>query len=266
MRQTGWLAVAAGMAVGVAIGILYAWLISPVEYVDTAPSSLRPTYRQQYMALIAQAYASTGDLERAKARLNLFQLDDAADELAALAQQQLADQGEDEARALAALAADLGQRPTPLVMRSPTAGTTPTVSPTRRPTLTPTPTRRPTATPTFSATQGAPYELTERQVVCQAPDLPPLLQVEVYDAAGRPVPGVEVQVLSDDGQDHFFTGLKPELGLGYGDFEMDPVLSYTVQLDQAARPVADVGSEPCQTDDGTSYPGSILLMFEQPGQ
>lgn len=266
MRQTGWLAVAAGIAVGIAIGILYAWLISPVEYVDTAPNSLRPSYRQEYLALIAQAYSSTGDLERAKARLDLFQLTDPADELAALAQQRLADRGEVEAQALARLAADLGQRPTPLVMRSPTARATPTARSTSRPTNTPTPTRRPSATPTFSATQGAPYALTDHRTVCQSPDAPPLLQVEVFDAAGDPVAGVEVQVISDDGQDHFFTGLKPELGLGYGDFEMDPERSYTVQLEQAGRPVADIRSESCEADDGSSYPGSVLLQFEQPGE
>lgn len=266
MKSTGGLAVAAGIAVGLAIGILYAWLISPVEYVDTAPNSLRASYRQQYLSLIAEAYVSTHDLARAEARLALFHLEDPAEDLAALAQQQMASQDESEARALAALAADLGERPTPLVMPTATPRVTPTARATSRPTRTPTPTRRPTATPTLAATQGAPYELTDQQTVCQPPASPPLLQVEVYDAAGNPVPGVEVLVIFDDGQDHFFTGLKPELGLAYGDFQMEPGQTYTVQLEGSTRPMATVGSESCEADDGTSYPGSILLLFEQPGR
>lgn len=255
---------AAGIAVGLAIGILYAWLINPVEYVDTAPNSLRPSYREEYMALIAQAYASTGDLDHAETRLDLFQLDDPADKLAALAQQRLADRGDSDAKALAALAADLGARPTPLVVRSATAPASSTPTPTRRPSSTPAPTRRPTRTPTLTATLGAPYALTDRTAVCESPDEPPTIQVEVLDSDGNPVPGVEIQVISDVGQDHFFTGLKPELGLGFGDFSMDPDRTYTVQLAQSEQPVSNIRSEPCETDDGTSYPGSVLLQFEQP--
>lgn len=263
MRRTGWLAVATGIAVGLAIGILYAWLINPVEYVDTAPSSLRPSYREEYLALIAQAYASTGDLDRAEARLALFQLDDPSDQLAALAQQRLADRGEADAQALAALAADLGAKPTPLVTRRATARASSTATATPRPSSTPAPTRRPTRTPTVSATLGSPFTLTDRTSVCQSPDVPPSIQVEVFDSSGDPVPGVEVQVISDIGQDHFFTGLKPDRGLGFGDFEMDPDRTYTVQLERSERPVSNVESEPCEAEDGVSYPGSVLLQFEQ---
>jgi hypothetical protein len=266
MNRTNGLALAAGIAAGVAIGILYAWVVSPVEYVDTAPSSLRANYRQDYLALIAQAYASTGDLDRAEARLALFQLDEPADELAALAQERLAGRGDEDARALAALAADLGERPAPLVTRPPTAVATATPRPTSQPRRTATPTRRPSQTPTISATLGPPFALADRQQACASPDFPPQIRVEVEDAAGDPVPGLEVVVLSDLGQDHFFTGLKPELGLGYGDFEMDPEQVYTVQLEGSDQPVTNVGSSDCETDEGETYPGSILLVFEQPSR
>ena len=36
----------------------------------------------------------------------------------------------------------------------------------------------------------------------------------------NPYPSVELVVTWDEGEDHFFTGLQPELGLGYGDFLM----------------------------------------------
>jgi len=46
--------------------------------------------------------------------------------------------------------------------------------------------------------------------VCDASLSPPLIQVEALDAQGAPVPGAEVLIVWDEGQDHFFTGLKPE--------------------------------------------------------
>jgi hypothetical protein len=92
----------------------------------------------------------------------------------------------------------------------------------------------------------------------------PLLQVIVVDAADQPVPGSEVRVVWDTGQDHFFTGLKPDLGVGYGDFEMSPGVTYTVQLVDSDQPVTGLTPGECTAADGTHYPGSWLLRFQQP--
>ncbi len=61
-----------GLILGLGFGLLYSWVISPVRYVDTEPSSLRSDFREQYRALIAVAFLSNGDLPRAKARLALL--------------------------------------------------------------------------------------------------------------------------------------------------------------------------------------------------
>ncbi len=258
------LAAVLGVVLGAALGLYYAWILNPVEYVDTSPSSLRASYREEYVTLIAEAYEATGDLERARTRLALFDLSDPGEALAALAQQHLAeDEAVDEARALAGLAGDLATRPTAIPTRSPRRArtATPTPSPTPRRA-----TRRPPPTPTASPTAGPPFELANRDQLCD-PDLqPPLLQVIVQDAAGEPVPGAEVTVIWDQGQDHFFTGLKPELGQGYGDFTLDPDVTYTVQLARADLPVSSVRSPPCELDSGESFPGSIRLEFIQPDE
>jgi hypothetical protein len=41
---------------------------------------------------------------------------------------------------------------------------------------------------------------------------------------------MEVVVSWAGGQDRFFTGLRPERGAGYGDFEMSPGTEYEVSL------------------------------------
>lgn len=268
LSRSDWLMMLVGAALGIVLGLFYTWQINPVEYVDTAPSSLRDSYQQEYLALIAEAYLASGNLERAEARLALFELEDPSDQLAEMAQEQLAlGTNEETARALAELASDLGARPTPVpATQGSTAGTAvPTASAVVNLEASPSPTIRPSRTPTVQPTAGPPFELADRQQVCDPAMVTPLLQIEIQDSAGSPVAGVEIRVLSDQGEDRFFTGLKPELGLGYADFEMDPDSSYTVQLPEADGVITEVQSEPCTPEEGDSYPGSVLLIFEQPG-
>jgi hypothetical protein len=251
------------VALGMAGGLYYSWVINPVEYIDTAPASLREDYKSDYLALIASAYASSSDLTRARVRLAAIPDPNPAGTLSQLAQTRLA-QGkpESEARALALLAAALGEQPTP--QTSATAHTeTPSPFPTG-PTPTPTFTRPPPATHTATATPGAPFELLEKEKVCDSDFPAPLIQIEVIDAAGRPVPGVEIKVVWDTGQDHFFTGLKPELGGGYADFTMTAGVFYTLQLVESETPVTGLISEECIEDEGVSFPGSWRLTFQQP--
>lgn len=57
------------IAIGVALGLFYGWVVSPVLLVDTAPNSLREDYRADFVLMVAEVYASEGDLERAARRL-----------------------------------------------------------------------------------------------------------------------------------------------------------------------------------------------------
>ena len=53
-----------GLVIGVALGLLIAYVIYPVEYTDTAPFSLRTDAKETLRGLIAQAYMADGDLAR----------------------------------------------------------------------------------------------------------------------------------------------------------------------------------------------------------
>jgi hypothetical protein len=58
-----------GLTLGLILGLLYGWIIRPVEYLDTAPASLREDYRSDFVLMIAETYANEGDLELARIRL-----------------------------------------------------------------------------------------------------------------------------------------------------------------------------------------------------
>ena len=270
MRGGRFLLVLAGTLIGVVSGLVYAWFLSPVQYVETAPASLRADFKEDYLVLIASAYAATGDLTRAQARLGLFPNIEAADELAALAQRRLATGGEDsEVEALALLASALGQRPaSPSPVPRFTTTPTPTASATRRPTGTPTktpsPTPPPTATRTRSPTPNIPFGLISKDAKCDARLTTPLIQVEVSNAKGDPVPGVAILVVWDTGQDRFYTGLKPEMGMGYADFAMRAGVTYSLQLADSTELITGLAAQNCADKDGHQFLGSWLLRFAQP--
>ena len=71
-NQSGSLYLLTGLVLGVFLGLAYTWFIQPEKAVDTAPSSLGAPLKDQYRALVATAFASTGDLVRARARLELL--------------------------------------------------------------------------------------------------------------------------------------------------------------------------------------------------
>jgi hypothetical protein len=101
-----------------------------------------------------------------------------------------------------------------------------------------------------------------RQLICDPDLVPPVIQVIAEDAAGGPVPGLEVFVTWDGGLDHFFTGLKPELGLGYADFVMTPGVDYTVHLAESpAASAPGLAVTDCTGSSGEVFPGSWRVSF-----
>lgn len=300
----GLLRAALAVALGLGAGLLVAWVIAPVQYVDTEPRTLREDHRTAYIQLIAQAYAVDGNLERARARLALLDEGDAALAATAAAQRLAASGASAEAvQALSALAADLGARPaaTALAAATPTSAmaataterlsqgtatpppgdtltpepsaTLPTPTPpdtatfTPSPTVTPPPTITPRLLPTRTPTPtplGA-FLFAHQQQMCDPTQTEPLIQVITQDRSGEEIGGAEVVVEWAQGFDHFFTGLKPELGAGYGDFTMTEGIEYTVHL--AESPGARVGplvAETCTGPTGAQFPGAWRLVFRQP--
>ena len=55
--------------IGCGLGLLYGWVISPVEYVNTTPDTLKIDYTTDYVLMVAEAYSSERDLAKAVTRL-----------------------------------------------------------------------------------------------------------------------------------------------------------------------------------------------------
>ncbi len=51
-----WIGFIIAIIVGIGLGLLYGWVIDPVDYVDTTPDSLRQDYQTDYVLMVAEAY------------------------------------------------------------------------------------------------------------------------------------------------------------------------------------------------------------------
>lgn len=289
MRRLPW-DILLALLTGLGLGLGYAWMISPLHVTNADPSALRADFKDHYRSAIAAAYAATGNLPRAQARISLLSDPDPVEALNAQAQRMLAGgdsfQTTDQVAALAlALGEDVdGPGPTPVpateVVNSVDVAFTATIPPPppdvpivetdtppaplaveTQPVLPEAP-PRPTNTPV--PTPGAPFTLTGQDEVCDI-NLPDgLLQVIVMNSNRRQVAGMKIIITWEGGGEQFFTGLKPELGNGYADFIMTPDISYTVQLASGSDIAAGFLAPTCQTQNGETFPGGIKLTFQQP--
>jgi hypothetical protein len=277
---------------GLGLGLAYAWVLSPRQVTDAQPNALRADFKDQYRSVVAAAYAATGNLPRAQARLALLGDNDSVEALNAQAQRMRASSAMGEqfenAELVVALALALDGKnngapvPTPMIemvdqiedispatelavaseepfILTETPGsieiieTPATVSP---------PTPRPTQTSV--PTLGAPFELTGQESICD-PNLPDgLFQVVVMNRNRRQVAGMEIVITWEGGKEQFFTGLKPELGNGYADYIMTPNTTYTVQLARGSDVALGITPPTCQSADGQNFFGGIKLTFQQP--
>ena len=57
------------IVIGVALGLLYGWVIDPVDYIDTTPNTLRADYKADYVLMVAEIYSTDQDAEAAVIRL-----------------------------------------------------------------------------------------------------------------------------------------------------------------------------------------------------
>jgi hypothetical protein len=283
-----------GFVVGLAIGLLYGYLISPVEYIDSSPSVLNGADKDRYRSLIALAFQADNNLGRARQRLALLKDNSGSQNLAAQAQRLLAANANDQdAHALALLAAALAPQSSPSPLPTPSLTDAPLASPTTGPavlpsatlspgqevqTATPLPSSTPTTTPTITltpavtftprnterptATLGAPFTLKEKKQLCDASLAGGLLEVVVVDSAGQGIPGVAIHVSWQGGENTFYTGLMPGDGPGYADFSMTPQVQYSVRAGEGGEVVSGL-SEPTCGRAGSTYSGSWYLVFTQ---
>lgn len=67
-----WISFFIAILVGLGIGLFYGWVVNPVEYIDTAPNSLREDYQTDYVLMVAEAYHVEDNLALAVRRLALL--------------------------------------------------------------------------------------------------------------------------------------------------------------------------------------------------
>ena len=272
------------LILGFGLGLTYAWGLSPVKYVDAEPVALRDNFKDHFRSAIAAAFASNGDLERARARLSLLGDPEPAQALTAQAQRMLAaGEAVETIQQVAMLASALQgevavnpatsiptekQEPTRQSSALSTISTTETTSPTTQveQTSTPipvlTPTLRPTGTPT--PTLGAPYQLVGQDTVCEPELAEGLLQIVVINATRKQLPGAEIIITWSSGEEHIFTGLKPELGHGYADYLMTPDVTYSIRMADGGTPATDISAPTCTATNNSTYLGGIKITFQQP--
>jgi len=278
------------LLIGLGLGLAYSWLISPLRVIDSDPIALRADFKDTYRSAIAASYAATGNLPRAQARLALLGDSNSIASLNSQAQRLLASGESAQADQLAALAVALDNG-TPLVptistsenknaITTESAATLPPPPPdipfqfteTPQPietqsvnitqTAVDTPTARPTRT--LIPTVGAPFTLVAQDTVCDT-NLPDgLLQVFIFNSKHRQVSGAKIIINWDNGEEQFFTGLKPEVGNGYADYIMSPNITYTLRLAVGSDIASGLAAPTCQTPTGESFLGSIKLTFQQP--
>ena len=63
MTSSNWIKILIAVIIGIALGLVYGWVIDPVEYTDVTPNILRADYRADYVLMVAEAHQSEQDSE-----------------------------------------------------------------------------------------------------------------------------------------------------------------------------------------------------------
>lgn len=274
-----------GLIVGVGGGLFYSWGVSPVVEYDTEPWQLRQSDKAHYVVAIMLDYGYDGDLNQAVNRLLALQLEGDPIQAVADIACNLASAGYiDSNSGLRAVRAMMtfyqlqGKQGCADTLLPPVQGPPPTsvvevVIPTATfvPPATKTPTpdgpSGPTPTPLRvvvpTAAPQTTYVLANISTFCSSSESG-VIQVEVQDIQGQGVPGQQVRVRWDAGNDTFYTGLKPERGPGYADFTMTAGTGYTVDLPRRSDPISEpLAAAPCTTDSGDPAITSYRVIFRE---
>jgi len=260
-----------GLVIGLLGALLYAWVISPVVYTGASPARLTDQNKSEYILLISQNYVAGASLEETRERLAALGEDDIGSIVVNELENYLRQgEGAEKLRSLAVLARRLGvKNPAIDIFVPPLLGSaTPTIASnisastpenTRLPAITPPPSPTPTEQP--SPTPVPVYRLITREQLCVPGQPAPMIEVVVVDPLFEPSPGIEVIVTWDEGEDHFFTGFHPDRGAGFGDFTMEPDISYQVMMADGSAIIENLRVTSCEDPRG-QLAGGWQLTFQ----
>ncbi len=266
MRAQQGIAFLVGLLPGLIGGLYLAWEVFPPPPGGSSPAELAIPYQELWIVLAARADAVERDPATLRRRLEALALPDLPERVAALAERGLLENWPSGVvQDLARAAQQLGARspalvvilatpvptrvpPSPTLIPTPTAS--PTATPTPRPSPTPVPTwepspaplETPTATPTRS--EGP---LVEQRPLCEGS---PLLRIRVFDPDGKERSGVRIWVSGPRGTETLLTGLKPGMGDGYADVQMEPQGTYRLGIEGPGSVLTEVAAQPCELPHG----------------
>ncbi|MBK8020505.1 MAG: hypothetical protein IPK19_03510 [Chloroflexi bacterium] len=280
------LGIVLGLILGMGGALAYTWLLAPVDPADTAPWQLDAEGRAAYTAAVALAFAQDSDLPRAVERLVAMRspgdpiqgVADVACELASTGYVNNTS-GLQAVRAmmhLYRLQGRTGCADELIPMGdNQVAGVVELDLPTPTITLTPPPSKTPTPasglaspTPPVIVVPTSPptndFILVTVTTSCTM-ERSGLIVVEVFEANGATgIPGMEIRARWNGGESRFFTGLIPERGASYADFQMDSGIDYIVDMPGRADPVQQpLSAVPCTTPNGDRSVITYRVVFRQ---
>lgn len=277
-----------GLVLGFVGGLIFTWFVMPLSYYNTYPPLLSQRYRQDWIRMTAWTYGLEGNWDRTAVRLlNLPKTEVRAGTVDVLEAAVAQGQPVDVLQRLATLASTYGaDNPAVAIYvegaSGPTPGTTPeagsttavttaTVPPEPTATMTPRPLPTPTSTPDVTL-PTSPFEIVTQTLSCApAPVLAISLEISrTVEIRGRETaeligaPQREIWLLWEDGADRALTGFKPDLGLGYADFVLEPGRAYNLYIDSpTGLPVLTVQAAPCSPQDGDGWVSRFLILREE---
>ena len=283
-----WLGLLLGLILGLSAGLFYTRQIDPIIVRNVSPAELDTEGQQLYVIGVVEEYSLGGDLQQATTKLLEVNPDANPFELAAQTVCDLIRSGAVSDVSDVQVIRNLRNfyepqgiqadcetaafnTPIPVTISVPMATITPTPTITPVASKTPTrpfdPTATPVATPTVAAVDGVVYrqQLVER--FCD-PDNSGVIEVYVQQSGtGAGIPGIAVEVSWSNGQRRqiFYTGLKPERGEGYADFDMTEGIDYRIDLPEVpSEPTQDLDATPCDAlGTITSWRVVIFRFIEQ---
>ncbi len=239
-----------GLVLGLLFGCMLSFIAFPLQVASVGPSHLADDHQDQYRLMIALAYASSGDISRAQARLDQLGDPDPARALSAQAQLALGNSAtQREARALASLARDLE------TFQASAQSTSVAIN-------TPNPDEAGAAPTPFVADESGVYTLSSRELLCESSEAPPLVKIFIFDENGQAQAGVRLAMSDGSDSSEFFTGARPEFGPGYAEYEMTPGETYILSI-TGTETLAGLQPAACITEAGDPAWGAWLLLFNR---
>jgi hypothetical protein len=72
MNSSNWIKIFIAALIGIALGLVYGWVIAPIQYIDVTPNILREDYRADYVLMVAEAHQNEQDPETAARRIAIL--------------------------------------------------------------------------------------------------------------------------------------------------------------------------------------------------